>query len=159
MSPLCFSACPCFSPFSLIAAEHNNPSTNAITHTATVAEDNSGINIWAITTTEFKLTGEKDVRNVKINWMQREDANLYKIYRDGKLIGEAKGDTYDDYDLPVGKTYTYHIEAYKDGNNKVATTASQTATTFAPTGEVEVYDNINGKYIAKGSADKPGGMK
>lgn len=30
---------------------------------------------------------------------------------------------------------------------------------FAPTGEVEVYDNINGKYIAKGSADKPGGMK
>ena len=75
------------------------------------------------------------------------------------MIGEAKGDTYDDYDLPVGKTYTYHIEAYKDGNNKVATTASQTATTFAPTGEVEVYDNINGKYIAKGSADKPGGMK
>ena len=154
-----FFSLPCFSPFSLIAAEHNNPSTNAITHTATVAEDNSGINILAITTTEFKLTGEKDVRNVKINWMQREDANLYKIYRDGKLIGEAKGDTYDDYDLPVGKTYTYHIEAYKDGNNKVATTASQTATTFAPTGEVEVYDNINGKYIAKGSADKPGGMK
>lgn len=35
--------------------------------------------------------------------MQLEDADLYKIYRDGTLIGEAKGDTYDDYGLANGK--------------------------------------------------------
>ncbi len=37
--------------------------------------------------------------------MQREDADLYKIYRDGNCIGEAKGNTYDDYNLKADKTF------------------------------------------------------
>lgn len=115
-------------------------------------------NNWAITATAFKLVGEKEVSNVKLNWMQREDADLYKIYRDGNLIGEAKGDTYDDYDLAVDKTFTYYIEAFKDGK-KVATAVSQQATTFIPVGETKVYDNLNGKYLTKESSDKPQGMK
>ena len=69
-------------------------------------------NSWAVTTTAFKLAGENEVNNVKLNWMQRKDADLYKVYRDNKLIGEAKGNTYDDYNLTVGKTFTYHIEAF-----------------------------------------------
>ncbi len=122
------------------------------------AEITGATNTWAVTATAFKLAGEKEVRNVKLNWMQREDANLYKIYRDGNLIGEAKGDTYDDYDLAVGKTFTYHVEAFKDGK-KVATAESQRATTFTPIGEGSVYDNLNGKYITKNSSNKPGGIK
>lgn len=122
-------------------------------------EENIGaINTWAVTATVFKLAGETEVRNVKLNWMLREDANLYKIYRDSNLIGEAKGDTYDDYDLAVGKTFTYYVEAFKDGK-KVATAESQQATTFTPSGKGEVYDNLNGKYITTESSNKPGGMK
>lgn len=116
------------------------------------------INTWSVTATSFKLIGEKEVKNVKLNWLQREDASLYKVYRDGNLIGEAKGDTYDDYDLPVGKTFNYYVEAYKD-EKKVATAISQQASTFTPIGETEVYDNFNGKYITKTSLSKPQGMK
>lgn len=116
------------------------------------------IDTWAITATAFKLADEKEVSNVKLNWMQREDADFYKIYRDGNLIGEAKGNTYDDYDLKTGKTFTYHVEAFKDGK-KVATAASQEATTFIPSGEMKVYDNLNGKYLTKESANKPQGIK
>lgn len=114
--------------------------------------------IWAVTATVFKLAGESEVRNVKLHWMQLEDADLYKIYRDGNLIGEAKGNTYDDYALTVGETFTYHVEAFKDGE-KVATAVSQQATTFPPIGKVTVYDNLNGKYTTKESATKPQGMK
>ena len=90
--------------------------------------------------------------------MQREDADLYRIYRDGNCIGEAKGNTYDDYNLKADKTFTYHVEAFKEGK-KIATSASQQATTFTPNGETKVYDNLNGKYITKESAQKPQGMK
>lgn len=122
-------------------------------------ENTRAINTWAVTATAFKLAGETDVRNVKLNWMQRENANLYKIYRDGNLIGEVKGDTYDDYNLAVDKTYTYYVEAFYNGQ-KVATSISHQATTFIPTGESKVYDNLNGKYITrKNSSNKPQGMK
>lgn len=117
------------------------------------------INTWAVTATEFRLVGEIDVKNVKINWMQRDDTDLYKIYRDGELIGQTRGDTYDDYDLTVGKTYSYYVEAYREGNKKkVATAVSQEATTFTPSGNGRIYDNSNGRYISK-ETNKPGGMK
>lgn len=115
-------------------------------------------NTWTVTATVFKLTGEKEVRNVKLNWMQRNDADLYKIYRDGNLIGEAKGDIFDDYNLAIDKTFIYYIEAFKDGH-KVATAASQQATTFSPSREGKIYDNLNGKYITKDTTNKPQGIK
>ena len=68
------------------------------------------VSSWAVTTTVFKLAGSNEVNNVKLNWMQRKDADLYKIYRDNNLIGEAKGNTYDDYNLMVNKTFTYHVD-------------------------------------------------
>lgn len=125
---------------------------------ATQSKEVITTDIWAATATVFKLVGEKAVNNVKLNWMQREDADLYKIYRDGNCIGEAKGNTYDDYNLKADKTFTYHVEAFKEGK-KIATSASQQATTFTPNGETKVYDNLNGKYITKESAQKPQGMK
>ncbi|MBF0648208.1 chitobiase/beta-hexosaminidase C-terminal domain-containing protein [Dysgonomonas sp. GY75] len=116
------------------------------------------INLWAVTATSFKLFGKNEVNNVKINWIQRKDADKYKIYRDGKLIGETKGDTYDDYDLAADKTYSYHVEAYQ-GESKMASAISQQATTFSPTGEVSVYDNKNGKYLSESKIEKPSGFK
>ena len=121
-------------------------------HTKDITTEST--DVWAVTATAFKLVGEKDVRNIKLNWMQLEDADLYKIYRDGTLIGEAKGNTYDDYGLANGKTFTYYVEAFKNGQ-KVATSISQQASTFTPIGEGRVYDNLNGKYITKATSDKP----
>lgn len=118
--------------------------------------DNPGKD-WAVTATAFKIVGEQAVRNVKLNWMERSDANIYKVYRDGKLIGEAKGNTYDDYALPVGKTFTYTVDAYKD-QAKVATSHSQSAQSFVQEDPVNIYDNSNGKYTAR-NINNPSGFK
>ena len=113
----------------------------------------------AVTATPFKLYGEKDVNNVKVKWELNKNADEYRVFRDGQQIGVAKGDTYDDYGLSVGKTYSYYVEAYKDGA-KVATAAAQSATTFTPsTTDVTIYDNLDGKEIQKRSKVSPDGFK
>ena len=104
------------------------------------------ISTWAVTATPFKLIGENEVKNVKINWMQRNDADVYKIFRNGTLIGETRGDTYDDYGLSLGENYTYHVEGYKEGR-KIATSESQSAMPFSPSQDCDVYDNRNGQYL------------
>lgn len=35
----------------------------------------------------------------KINWQPLKGIQSYKVYRNGQLIGETQGNTYDDYDL------------------------------------------------------------
>ena len=113
----------------------------------------------AVTATPFKLYGEKDVNNVKVKWELNKNADEYRVFRDGQQIGIAKGDTYDDYGLSVGKIYSYYVEAYKDGA-KVATAAAQSATTFTPsTTDVTIYDNLDGKEIQKRSKVNPDGFK
>ena len=114
----------------------------------------TAIDTWAVTATEFKLAGERDVKNVKVHWEQRKDIDRYKVYRNGKLIGQSIGDVYDDYDLKVGKVYTYHVEGYKK-EQKIATSVSHQAKTFTPTGDVSVYDNSNGQNNFR----KPSGIK
>ena len=78
--------------------------------------------------------------------MQRNDADVYKIFRNGTLIGETRGDTYDDYGLSLGENYTYHVEGYKEGR-KIATSESQSAMPFSPSQDCDVYDNRNGQYL------------
>jgi hypothetical protein len=122
---------------------------------AATPQKNTDIHIstWAITATEFKIVGENDVKNIKIHWEQLRDIDMYKVYRDGKLIGQAKGDVYDDYDLEVNKIYTYHVDAYKDGQ-KISTSSSQQGRTFTVAGPVFVYDNSNGQN----NFNKPNGI-
>lgn len=112
------------------------------------------INTWAATATAFKLVGSNKVCNVKVNWMQRADADTYKIYRDGQIIGTVSGDTYDDYDLSEG-TYTYYVEGYKDGQ-KIARSEAQQTTTFVLSGKPETYDNFDGKYLVKDNNAREG---
>ena len=78
--------------------------------------------------------------------MQRNDADVYKIFRNGTLIGKTQGDTYDDYGLSLGENYTYHVEGYKEGR-KIATSESQSAMPFSPSQDCDVYDNRNGQYL------------
>lgn len=115
------------------------------------------IRTWAATATEFKLAGENDVKNVKIHWEQRPDVEHYKIYRDGNLIGESTGDVFDDYNLDVGKTYTYYVEGYQAGQ-KIATSLDHQATPFTHSEEVSVYENSNGNGGGN-SRKQPDGIK
>lgn len=114
----------------------------------------TGSSSWAVALNEFKNVNEIDVKNVKVTWEHRGDADLYKIYRDGKLIGQTKGDTFDDYDLKIGKTYTYYVEALQLGK-KVATAVPDKATTFTPSGKGVLYDNSHGGN----NLNRPGGIK
>ena len=69
-------------------------------------------NDWAVTAIPFKLYGERQVNHVKINWQPLKGIQSYKVYRNGQLIGETQGNTYDDYDLKTDQTYTYRVAAF-----------------------------------------------
>lgn len=112
---------------------------------------------WAVTATPFKIVGENSVNNVKVDWEMRPDAACYKVYRDGTLIGETCGDTYDDYGLAVPSSHSYYVEAVKDGR-LLYTSASQSAQTFVSTGIAAKYDNLDGRYLAQGE-QAPVGFK
>ncbi|MGM9550906.1 MAG: RICIN domain-containing protein [Clostridia bacterium] len=73
----------------------------------------------AITATPFVLKGDEAVTNVKLQWNEVIGAKTYDIYKsvdgsDYELIWAMTGFTCDDYDLEVGKTYTYRVYALDD---------------------------------------------
>lgn len=138
--------------------------TMRITAVAYVGNDASGISTnffvisnWAVTATLFKLKGEQKVNNVKLNWMTRADADLYKVYRDDQLLGQTTGSTLDDYGLADGSKHTYHVEALA-GGKVIATSLTATAQPFTPSGTVTLYDNLSGKQSGI-TTDKPSGYK
>lgn len=114
-------------------------------------------NDWAVTAIPFKLYGERQVNHVKINWQPLKGIQSYKVYRNGQLIGETQGNTYDDYDLKTDQTYTYRIDAYRE-HQKTASSATQETRTFTYSGETALYDNRNGRHF-RTTPDKPSGFK
>ncbi|MBR5535735.1 MAG: RICIN domain-containing protein [Clostridia bacterium] len=79
----------------------------------------SATKMVAITRTPFILKGDEAVTNVKLQWNEVISAKSYDIYRsvDGneyELIDSLKGFTTDDYDLEIGKSYTYRVYALDD---------------------------------------------
>ncbi len=73
----------------------------------------------AITATPFVLKGDEAVTNVKLQWNEVIGAKKYDIYRsvdngEYELIDALTGFTVDDYDLEIGKTYTYRVYALDD---------------------------------------------
>ena len=133
-------------PFTLNKTTRVNAITYNTEGASKMTSADFAISTWAVTATPFKIVGENEVKNVKINWMQRNDADVYKIYRNGTLIGETRGDTYDDYGLSLGENYTYHVEGYKEGR-KIAMSEPQSAVPFRPSQDCDVYDNRNGQYL------------
>ena len=103
-------------------------------------------NDWAVTAIPFKLYGERQVNHVKINWQPPKGIQSYKVYRNGQLIGETQGNTYDDYDLKTDQTYTYRVDAYRE-HQKAASSATQETRTFTYSGETALYDNRNGRHL------------
>lgn len=66
--------------------------------------------------------------SVKLSWKAVEDADFYRIYRDGEIIAETKKTEFEDKNLEKGKTYTYLIEAIED-KEIIASSKSITVTT------------------------------
>ncbi|WP_298461414.1 chitobiase/beta-hexosaminidase C-terminal domain-containing protein [uncultured Cellulomonas sp.] len=101
------------------------------------------IDQWAATATLFKTEGETVVDDVKVIWDAVEGADRFVVLRDGQAVGEATGDTFDDYDLPVGQSVSYTVQAYR-GDTLLATSLAATATPFTPAGTPVVWDNTTG---------------
>lgn len=77
----------------------------------------------AITATPFVLKGDEAVTNVKLQWNEVIGAKSYDIYRsvDGgeyELINALTGLSVDDYDLAIGREYTYRVYAL-DGSGMI----------------------------------------
>ncbi len=103
---------------------------------------------WVPTAAEYRIEGENTVNNVKVGWTMYPGASKYEIYRDGSLIGEAIGDCYDEYDLPVNKNITYTVKALDGGGSVLAEGDSNTVLTFAadPANTTGYDDNVNGGW-------------
>lgn len=111
----------------------------------------------AVTAVPFMLKGAEDVNNVKLIWDKDAKAQTYVVYRDGEKIAEVAGVMLDHYDLPVSRSYTYHIDAISpDGyiNSYVPVTVA----TYHPEGQFSIYDNFNGKYLNESENTKPQGF-
>ena len=112
---------------------------------------------WAVTAVPFKIKGEQAVNNVKLTWDILDGAQSYRILRNGEPVGETTSVVFDDYELPVGETFTYAVEAC--GNEGTLARSETGATTFVCTGECALYDNLNGKYLKKPIDNNPSGFK
>ena len=151
---LCLAALLCFNTHAMPA--HSLPGQETTVH-STVDTTFTAPNDWAVTAIPFKLYGERQVNHVKINWQPLKDIQYYKVYRNGKFIGETQGNTYDDYDLKTDQTYTYRIDAYRE-HQKTASSVTQETHTFTYSGETTLYDNRNGRHL-RTTPDKPSGFK
>ena len=151
---LCLAALLCFNTHAMPA--HSLPGQETTGH-STVDTTFTAPNDWAVTAIPFKLYGERQVNHVKINWQPLKGIQSYKVYRNGQLIGETQGNTYDDYDLKTDQTYTYRIDAYRE-HQKTASSATQETRTFTYSGETALYDNRNGRHL-RTTPDKPSGFK
>ena len=151
---LCLAALLCFNIHTMPA--HSLPGQETTGH-PTADTTFTAPNDWAVTAIPFKLYGERQVNHVKINWQPLKGIQSYKVYRNGQLIGETQGNTYDDYDLKTDQTYTYRIDAYRE-HQKTASSATQETRTFTYSGETALYDNRNGRHF-RTTPDKPSGFK
>ncbi|MCL2410012.1 MAG: discoidin domain-containing protein [Treponema sp.] len=77
-------------------------------------------NLWYVTVAPFAILEQittnitaadlmsVNANNVVLSWASR-GAEEYFIFRDGVFIGANRGATFEDYDLEIGRTFTYRI--------------------------------------------------
>jgi hypothetical protein len=85
------------------------------------------------------------------------------VYRDGTPIANVTGDTFDDYDLQPGRTYSYSVKAYaldplykKESLSAVSQPVS--ATPFIPTGSLQGTKDNSDPASNLGSSGAPSGF-
>ena len=117
----------------------------------------------AITATPFVLKGDEAVTNVKLQWNEVIGATSYDIYRsvDGgeyELIAALTGFTVDDYDLEIGKTYTYRVYALDD-NGMIGSAATKAFTPYEMPMDMKSTTNLEPSGMStpsKGMRDADG---
>ncbi|MCH5187632.1 MAG: RICIN domain-containing protein [Oscillospiraceae bacterium] len=86
----------------------------------TLTEDGeSDLTLIGAAPTLFALKGEDKVNNVKLQWNSVGGVDHYDVYRRTddyayEFVTSLSGNTIDDYDLEVGKSYSYAIYALSD---------------------------------------------
>ena len=97
--------------------------------------------------TLFVLKGEDAVTNAKIQWGTTTSAAGYDIYRkvdDGPyaLMASMTGMTIDDYDLEIGKSYTYAVYALDDEGNLIDYAETKPVVPYALPADLKSSTNL-----------------
>ena len=101
------------------------------------------------TATAFRLSNGSDVNNVKLSWARVAGASSYEISRStggaGSFedLGAVAGNTFDDYDLPVGTSYAYQVQALDSSNAVIAQSDALTGQTFTEGNGYRTFDNTD----------------
>ncbi len=119
----------------------------------------SNAKMVAITATPFVLKGDEKVTNVKLQWNEVIGATKYDIYKsvdDGEyvLFDALTGFTVDDYDLEMGKSYTYRVYA-SDNNGLIGYAETEQFTPYEMPLDMKSTTNLE----PSGMSTPGGGMK
>lgn len=136
--------------------EEKATSGQVVTYTVTGESDTK---LVAITATPFILKGDEKVTNVKLQWNEVIGAKKYDIYKsvDGgeyELIEAMTGFTVDDYDLEVGKNYTYSVYALDD-NGLIGSATTKAFTPYEMPLDMKSTTNLE----PSGMSTPGGGMR
>ncbi len=113
----------------------------------TYTGDSDAMTMGAVATL-FMIEGEDYVRNMKVQWNEVYGAERYDVYRseeggEYELIASCDGLTVDDYNLTIGKSYTYKIEAIS-GQYLIDSAETEAAETYqAPDMEFNEFSNLS----------------
>lgn len=117
----------------------------------------SGEKMIGAAATLFLLKGKDTVSNAKLQWNSVSGADRYDIYRsvdggDFTFFSSLSGTSLDDYDLELGRTYSYRVYAL-EGSSLID---------FAQTEEVEPYplpSNLkSSSNLEESSLDRPNSL-
>lgn len=102
----------------------------------------------------FARSGSLKAINAKLQWNSAAAADYYALYRsDGgeyEEIAQVKSLCYDDYDLEVGKTYTYRVRALTESGAEAASAQSKEVTAYDLEGEeLKTFDNVNFSWLQR----------
>ncbi len=100
---------------------------------------------FGISATPFLLSGEDTVSSVKLQWPAVTAATKYVVSRskdkgDYTILQTLRGTSLDDYNLAMGSSYQYKVEAYK-GDILLDTAISSGCQAYTVPQNLKTYDN------------------
>ena len=93
----------------------------------------------------FQLSGSSSVSNAKLNWATVAGAASYQVQRSTNggsftTVATLPGNTYDSYDLTVGTSYQFRVNALS-GTTTVDQSSITTLVPYTPQGSYNTFDN------------------
>lgn len=87
------------------------------------------------------LTAEAGNGNIAISWNATENANAYRLYRDGKLIAQTESTEYADNEIESNVEYCYQVSAVYENYESAA--SEETCVTYVGIKELESRISIS----------------